>query len=275
MPSPNRIAPAQLARLIGLPQSPFILDVCTDEDFETHGTLLPAALRQPHDAVMALAPTLRGRSVVVVCHRGLKLSQGAAALLRSEGIAAEFLEGGIQGWRDAGLPVVPARMLPGEGSRQGTLWITRHRPKIDRIACPWLIRRFIDPRARFLFVAPAEVAAAAERFDATPFDAEGAAWSHRGELCTFDVMRQALGLDIPALTRLATIVRAADTNRFELAAQSPGLLAISLGLSRMYRDDNEQLEASLPVYDALYRWARDAHNETHDSPHPQSSGASG
>ena len=145
-------------------------------------------------------------------------------------------------------------------------WITREDAKVDRIACPWLIRRFIDPSAVFLFVAPQEVMGVAERFTATPFDIENVHWSHRCDLCTFDVMVEEFGLQTPALLQLATIVRAADTARLDLAPQAAGLLAVSLGLSRVYCDDLEQLEAGMLVYDALYRWCRDATDETHNWP---------
>jgi hypothetical protein len=146
--------------------------------------------------------------------------------------------------------------------------VTRARPKIDRIACPWLIRRFVDPRARFLFVSPTEVRSVAARFEATPFDVdvEDIFWTHRGELCSFDVMVEEFGLDIEPLRRLAAIVRGADTDRHELAPEAAGLLAVSLGLSRMYADDLEQLEAGMLIYDALYRWCRDATGETHNWP---------
>jgi hypothetical protein len=144
--------------------------------------------------------------------------------------------------------------------------VTRERPKVDRIACPWLIRRFVDPGAVFLFVAPAEVAAVAERFAATPLDVENVFWSHRGELCTFDVMVEELGLSTEPLQRLAKIVRGADTARPDLAPEAAGLLAASLGLSRMFSDDLEQLEAGLTLYDAFYRWCRDATGETHNWP---------
>jgi hypothetical protein len=144
--------------------------------------------------------------------------------------------------------------------------VTRSRPKIDRIACPWLIRRFIDPRAVFLYVASSEVSAVAERWGAMPYDVEGVFWSHRGELCTFDILLQECGLSLPALDRLATIVRGADTDRPDLAPEAAGLLAASLGLSRMYASDLEQLEAGMGLYDAFYRWARDATGETHNWP---------
>ena len=145
-------------------------------------------------------------------------------------------------------------------------WVTRERPKIDRIACPWLIRRFADPAAVFLFVAPAEVVAVGERFAATPFDIEGVFFSHRGERCTFDVMVEEFELSTEPLLRLATIVRGADTARLDLAREAPGLLAVSLGLSRTYADDLEQLVAGMVLYDGLYRWCRDATDETHNWP---------
>jgi hypothetical protein len=146
------------------------------------------------------------------------------------------------------------------------VWVTRSRPKIDRIACAWLIRRFVDPAAVFLFVAPAEVRAVAERFNGAPFDVEGVFWSHRGERCTFDTMLDELGLRTEPLAKLSTMVRAGDTARLDLAPEAAGLLAASLGLSRMYLDDLEQLEAAMTLYDAFYRWARDASDETHDWP---------
>jgi len=144
--------------------------------------------------------------------------------------------------------------------------VTRSRPKIDRIACPWLIRRFVDPAATFLFVSPSEVHAVAERFNGAPFDIEGVFWSHRGDRCTFDTMLDELGLQIEPLAKLAAIVTAADTDQLDLAPEAAGLLAASLGLSRMYSDDLEQLAAGVSLYDAFYRWARDASDETHDWP---------
>ena len=261
MPGPNQITPAQLMRLIGTPDAPTIIDVRIPDDFAAHPHLIPTATRHAHRQTAALAPSLMGQRVVVVCQRGQKLSEGTAALLRTHGIAAETLEGGTEAWMAATLPMVPAASLPATN-----LWVTRHRPKIDRIACPWLIRRFIDPTARFLFVAPAEVADVASRFDATPFDIEGVFWSHRGDTCTFDTLIAECALSTPALDRLALVVRAADTDRHDLSPQAAGLLAISVGLSRQYRDDLAQLEAGMILYDALYRWARDGHDEGHDWP---------
>ncbi|MBD9371195.1 chromate resistance protein [Rhizobium sp. ARZ01] len=264
MASYNAISPEKLARLIGTPRAPVIIDVRDDDDFAAAPCLLPSAIRKSYADVEAWAPAYRGRWVVVTCQKGLKLSEGVAAFLRRAGAQAEILEGGFAAWQETALPLVPVKSLPQEETAGGTLWVTRSRPKIDRIACPWLIRRFIDPEARFLFVSPSEVEAVAERFGATPFDVEGVFWSHRGELCSFDVMVEEFGLSFPALKHVARIVRGADTNRPDLEPQAAGLLAISLGLSRMYVDDLEQLEAGMLVYDALYRWARDATDEKHD-----------
>jgi hypothetical protein len=160
-------------------------------------------------------------------------------------------------WREAQLPTLTTAAVPAADARGRTVWVTRQRPKVDRIACPWLIRRFVDRDAVFLFVAASEVEAVAERFAATPFDIDGARWGHRGPLCTFDVMVDAFGLSHPALDRLATLVRAADTDRLDLAPEAAGLLAASLGLSHMHTDDLVQLDQGLGLYDAFYRWARE------------------
>jgi len=142
-------------------------------------------------------------------------------------------------------------------------WVTRARPKVDRIACPWLISRFIDPDAEFLFVAPGDVAAAAAATGAIPFDVEGVELSHDGPLCSFDALLRKYELTDPALHELARIVRGADTARPDLAPQCAGLLAISLGLSRIIRDDHEQLRHGMTLYDALYAWVREGQEEQH------------
>ena len=266
MPSPTEITVSQLSRLIGLPDTPVIIDICVDDDFAEDQRLIPSSFRYPFDAIGDLAPDLEGRRVVVVCQKGLKLSQGAAAILRVHHIAAEYLGGGIFAWRVAGLPMIPADKIPKPNADRRTMWVTRHRPKIDRIACPWLIRRFVDRDAQFLFVAPSQVMQVAEKFAATPFDIEGVFWSHRDDQCTFDTMITEFCLETETLKRLALIIRGADTDRHDLAPQSAGLMAASLGLSRMYRDDLSQLEAGMGLYDAFYRWARDAFEEGHDWP---------
>lgn len=266
MPSPTQITVSQLSRLVGTPDAPALIDVRIDEDFADDPRLIPGSRRIPHDKIADEAQSLSGRRAVVICQKGKKLSEGAAAILRASGIAAETLEGGQFAWRDAGELMVSEANIPARDKDGRTLWVTRQRPKIDRSACPWLIRRFVDPDAQFLFVAPSEVEAVAERFNATPFDIEGVFWSHRGELCTFDVMLSEFALETEPLKHLALIVRGADTNRHELAPEAAGLLSASLGLSRMYRDDLQQLDAGMLLYDAFYRWARDATDEGHDWP---------
>jgi rhodanese-related sulfurtransferase len=259
----------QLARRVGLPDAPLLIDVRTAEDAEADQRILPASIRRDHRQVADWAPALRGRNIVVICQKGLKLSEGTAAWLRHEGAQAEVLEGGFLGWAEAGMPLVATRHLPKRDPAGRTLWVTRQRPKVDRIACPWLIRRFVDSDAVFLFVAASEVPAVADRFGATPFDIDEVFWSHRGDTCTFDTMLEEFGLHTPALDRLATLVRGADTARLDLAPQCAGLLAASLGLSRQYRDDLAQLEAGLALYDAFHLWCRDATDETHNWPKPR------
>lgn len=266
--SPARISCANLARLIGTPNAPVVIDVRTDEDFTADPELVPSAIRHPFGSISELAPDLADQHAVVYCQKGLKISDGAAAMLASNGVHCEYLEGGHFGWRDAGLPLVPAAKIPTAEDREHSLWVTRIRPKIDRIACPWLIRRFVDPKAQFLFVAKANVEPVAERFNATPFDIEDVFWSHRGDQCTFDTMIEEFNLGTEPLLRLAQIVRGADTDKLDLSPQCAGLLAASLGLSRMYSDDYEQLEAGFALYDAFYRWSRDAVDESHQWPGP-------
>lgn len=256
MPAPNSISCEKLGRLIGLPDGPTIVDVRTDN-----------ALRIPGAVAAGWPADITPSAIVVVDEDGGAVGHGSAARLRSEGFSAEVLDGGFTAWRAAGLPVINAIALPERSHDKRTWWVTRARPKVDRIACPWLIRRFIDPFAGFLYVPAAEVSAVAREFGATPFDieAEGVRFTHRDELCSFDALLADFSLDrIAPLSRLATIVRGADTGRPDLAPEAAGLLAISLGLSRTYADDLAQFEAGMGVYDALYRWCRDASGETHD-----------
>lgn len=260
MPQFGQITPAQAFRLIGTPDAPALFDVRSEADIAALPRLIPTARQIPHSALATLTDP-PGRAITV-CTKGRKLSEGAAAWLRTLGWQAEVLEGGMLAWDAAGLPSIPLSILPAPG----TPWVTRHRPKIDRIACPWLIRRFIDPSARFLFVTPGEVPAVADHFAAIPYDIEGVTFSHRGDRCTFDALLDDFHLHSEALDRMATVIRAADTDRHDLAPQAAGLLALSVGLSRMFRDDLQQLEAGIALYDALYRWAREGHEEGHDWP---------
>jgi rhodanese-related sulfurtransferase len=266
MPSVTTITVSQLSRLIGLPHTPAIIDVRIDEDYRADPRLLPGSSRRDYRTIEQWAPSYHGKSVVVACQRGQKLSEGTAAWLRHAGIEAQTLEGGFEAWKRSNELLVRTDKLPDRDIQGRTVWVTRSRPKVDRVAGPWLIRRFIDPSAVFLFVMPAEVTAVAEHFKATPFDIEGVFWSHRGDTCTFDAMIEEFGLKSDPLMQLATIVRGADTARPDLTPQSAGLLAASLGYSRIYRDDLQQLEAAMALYDAFYRWCRDATVETHNWP---------
>ncbi|MGE0741311.1 MAG: chromate resistance protein ChrB domain-containing protein [Hyphomonadaceae bacterium] len=271
MPSNTSINASQLSRLVGTPDAPLLIDVRKDRDYSADQRLLPASRKRDAEAVNTWAAELRGRRAIVVCQHGGSRSEGAAAWLRASGIQAETLDGGYEAWRDAEGMLLSPDHLPPRNAQGQTVWVTRARPKVDRIACPWLIRRFVDADAVFLFVKQTEVREVAERYGAAAFDIEETFWSHRGDLCTFDVMVQEFGLKSQALDELALIVRGADTARLELAPESPGLLAASLGLSRMYRDDLQQLEAGMLLYDAFYRWRRDAAGENHNWPGPTKS----
>jgi rhodanese-related sulfurtransferase len=263
MPSPTEISVAQLSRIIGLPGAPVLVDVRPCDDDGSGRRLLPTARHMESQTVSTWAPDFSGQRVIVYCGDGGDVSQGTAAWLRQAGIDAQTLEGGFEAWRKAGEPLSRVDRLPERDEGGRTIWVTRARPKIIRIACPWLIRRFVDPAAVFLYVAPSEVTAVAERFKATPFDFGDGRWNDRGDACTFDVMLEEFNLQTKSLSRLAAIIRGADTGMPDLTLQSGGLLAISLGFSRMFKDDVAQLDATMPIYDALYRWCRDGTEETH------------
>lgn len=145
-------------------------------------------------------------------------------------------------------------------------WITRERPKIDRIACPWLIARFVDSAPEFMFVPADKVLEGARDTGAIPFDIPNVELSHDGPLCSFDAFLKRYGLDDPALGDLAVIVRGADTGKLDLAPQAPGLLALSLGLSALFSDDHEMLRHGMVMYDALYAWLKKARGESHGWP---------
>ena len=197
-PQPLSSPLTQFSRLIGLPHAPAIVDVRIDDDYRADPQTAAglAAPRLPgHRELGAGLPGQERRRRLPA---GQKLSEGTAAWLRHDGIDAQTLEGGFEAWKKANEPLVRTDKLPPRDDKGRTVWVTRSRPKVDRIACPWLIRRFIDPNAVFLFVLPSEVTAVAERFNATPFDIDGVFWSHRGETCTFDTMIEEFGLKIRA-----------------------------------------------------------------------------
>jgi rhodanese-related sulfurtransferase len=230
--------------------APLVIDVRRRPAFLGARDMIAGAIRRDPAELPSWASWLPpAREVVVYCVHGHEVSQNAAKALEERGIAARYLEGGIEeGWKAHGGEVF------GKPAEASTRWVTRERPKIDRIACPWLIARFIDPDAEFLYVPPGEVKSVAESRPAVPYDVPDVRFSHHGDLCSFDAFLKAYRLSDPTLSRLATIVRGADTGRLELARQSPGLLAISLGLSRIFHDDLEMLRHGMVMYDALYRW---------------------
>jgi rhodanese-related sulfurtransferase len=265
--SPNSISVAELKHLIGRPSCPPIVDVRRRPVFDQAESLIPTARWRDHSDMPALSATLPpGADVIVYCVHGHNVSQAAMAQLRLLGHRARALEGGIEAYGTAGGTLVKKAALPDGGWQQPSRWITRERPKIDRIACPWLIRRFIDAGAEVFFVAADQVEAAGQDLAATPFDIPGVAFSHDGERCSFDAFLRHFGIADPALDRLATIVRGADTGHPELAPQCAGLLAASLGLSALYPDDREMLQQGMTLYDALYAWCRDVAGESHGWP---------
>lgn len=251
------IAVPTLRPLVGTPRAPLVVDVRKPPAFDADPVMVAAALRRRHDAVAEWAGALPpGREIVVYCVHGHEVSQDAARALAERGIPARYLEGGIEAWKAAQAPTVRKLREAGHGTPAATRWVTRERPKIDRIACPWLVRRFVDPLARFDYVAPEQVREAARATGAIPYDVPGVQFTHRGERCSFDAILEDFGLRDPALDALAFIVRGADTGRLDLAPQAAGLLAVSLGLARNSPDDAAMLAAAMPVYDALYAWSR-------------------
>ena len=277
MPSPAPfVTPAELRPRFGRADAPLLLDVRRRERFDASDVLLPGAIYCEPEEVPYFARREPAREAVVYCVYGHDVSADAARALRAAGWDARVLAGGIEGgepgvdrdedvaaWRATPLPRIRKRPDLGVTGERPSRWITRARPKIDRIACPWLVLRFIDPRAQFSYVPAEQVLAEGRATGAVPYDIAGAPVTHEWERCSFDALLAAFDLHDPALARLAAIVRGADTSRPEIAPQSAGLLALSLGLSRLHSDDHHMLRQALPLYDALYAWCRDGQGETH------------
>ncbi|MEX2241621.1 MAG: chromate resistance protein ChrB domain-containing protein [Burkholderiales bacterium] len=244
------LTPAALRQALLSSQPPLVIDVRKTPTFLAATDMMRGALRRDPAAVESWRRTLPAAAqVVVYCVHGHEVSQGVAKAL-----GARYLEGGIEHWDGE-------RMAKPAGAP--TRWVTRERPKVDRIACPWLIRRFIDPEAEFLYVPAADVLRIAKGRAAIPYDVPEVEFSHVGGRCSFDAFLYRYRLADPALQELALIVRGADTNRPDLAPQAAGLVSISLGLSALFADDREMLEHGMVVYDALYAWCRSDKNEVH------------
>jgi rhodanese-related sulfurtransferase len=245
------LSPQSLYRLIGGARAPMIIDLRDAASLGADDIIIVGACRQaPEDVGHWRAALPADRLVVLYDAPGGAPSREIAAQLAATGIAARWLAGGLAAWRGAGL--LTRRRRAGDTGR----WVTRERPRIDRIACPWLIRRFVDPAAVFLYVPAGDVAAVAEKEGATPYDVAGAAFGHVGERCSFDAFLRLYAISDAALDRLAAIVRGADTGRPELAAEAPLLLMLSDHLRARFADDHAMLERGMPVYDALYAWCR-------------------
>jgi rhodanese-related sulfurtransferase len=259
--SKHTITASQLYEQLGTARAPIVLDVRLSKDIASDDRAIVAARRRDPEDVGRWSKDLpASRSVVVYCVHGRHVSQGVAAVLRERGLEARFLEDGIAGWRESALPT--RRMVaPTPGK-----WVTRERPKIDRIACPWLISRFIDPEAEFIYVPAVQVLPVASETGATPYDIDGVTFTHEGERCSFDTILRIYDIHDAALDHLAAIVRGADTSRHDLSPQCAGLFAISLGLSANFTDDHEMLAHGLVMYDALYTWCRSLQTETHNWP---------
>jgi rhodanese-related sulfurtransferase len=263
------ITPQDLWHTIGTGNAPVIFDVRRRDVYGSAPDLIPTARWRTAGDVAIWANALgQDRPIVVVCKAGHDFSQAVASYLRSNGVQASTLQGGYSAWKDADLPLVIKPELDRIVPKRPSLWVTRRRPKLDRVACPWLIRRFLDAEARFLFVEPDQVQAVAHETGAVPFDIKDVELSHEGERCSFDTMLKLFGLESePSLARLALIVRGADTARPDLAPEAAGLHAVALGLSALAGDDDHGLlQHGFLIYDALFAWLRFAADERHNWP---------
>ncbi len=243
----------ELYARLGTASAPMLVDVRRQEAFSADDKLIIGAFhRPPQDVDSWLDELPAGRPVVAYCSRGREVSQGVAAGLRAAGVKAAYLEGGVSAWTEKHMPT---RRKLDAGEKD---WVTRAHPKIDRIACPWLISRFINSNARFVYVPADQVAATAMETGATPYDIKSTEFGHVGDRCSFDAIVRIFDIKDPALDRVATVVRGADTSRRDLAPECEGLYAISFGLSANFPDDHEMLRHGLVIYDALYTWCRKA-----------------
>jgi hypothetical protein len=256
----NSVTASNLREMLSGGQPPIVIDVRRQPAFTSSTVMVQGALRRDPERVRDWAKTLPlASSAVVYCVHGHEVSQKTAGRSARAGRYGELSGGGFEeGWQTQG------GSLDQKPAGASTRWVTRERPKIDRIACPWLIARFVDPLAEFLYVPSSTVRAAAKETDAIPYDVPDVHFTHDGELCSFDafIKHYRLGAD-PALQRLALIVRGADTAKLDLAPQAPGLAAVSLGLSRIFPDDHEMLKHGMVLYDALYSWCKEGQDEVH------------
>lgn len=252
------ISPTVLAKARESATPILVIDVRRQPAWQSSTEMMEGALRRDPEAIATWADELPPAvSIAVYCVHGHEVSQNAAQALRQLDLNAQFLEGGFEAWKEATGKVMA------KPAGASTRWVTRERPKVDRIACPWLVSRFIDRDADFLYVPAAEVKQVAAARNAIPYDIPDVDFSHEGEKCSFDAFIRKFALTDPALLQLADIVRGADTARPDLAPQAAGLVALSLGLSRLYQDDHAMLRAGIVMYDALYLWCKEGQDELH------------
>jgi rhodanese-related sulfurtransferase len=243
---------SELYARLGTASAPMLLDVRRPDAFESDDKLIIGAIRHAPEGVGTWSKELPSdRPIVIYGCDGSGAGEGVATSLRVAGADVSYLEGGFSGWQQMKLPTRRRRR-----GRADDKWVTREHPKIDRIACPWLISRFINPDAQFLYVPPDRVTTVAAETGGIPYDIKGAEFGHVGERCSFDAIVGIFDIKDPALDQVATIVRGADTSRLDLAPECEGLHAISIGLSANFPDDHEMLRHGLVIYDALYARCR-------------------
>jgi rhodanese-related sulfurtransferase len=253
---------------LGSAAAPLLIDVRRTANFHADTCMAASATwRDPFAIEDWLKFMPRHRTIVVYCVHGHEISRNACAAMQNAGLRAHYLDGGYEAWKTAGGPLIRKHASLGipSATNAPSKWITRERPKIDRVACPWLIRRFIDPMAEFLYVPAGRVLEDAQTLGAHPYDVPDVPFSHRGDACSFDAFVEDFAIDDAALRSLAAIVRGADTGVPALTPQSAGLLAVSLGLSALHPDDHVMLEHGFTIYDALYAWLKSARKEVHNA----------
>ena len=266
----NYVSTRAIYAQLALQHGPLLVDARSEQDVDRVPRMIPGALRLARPDAPHVGHQLPlQKQIVLYSSSGHDLAP-LANELNARGGRVCIMQEGLEGWIADELPTT--RVRPELGVPGSSHWVTRERPKIDRLACPWLIRRFIDPEATFFYVPATRVRAEAAGLGAQPYDIADVTFSHRGSKCSFDAFLDEFDLHDPKLDELAQIVRAADTGKLQESREAPGLLAISLGLSASIADDQLLLEQAMMVYDALYAWCKTAHDETHSWPQKIQSG---
>jgi rhodanese-related sulfurtransferase len=255
------VSPQAIYDRLGLADAPLVVDTRSTADLAALPRLIPGALHFDARSMRHWSQQLPTHRPIVLCGRTGEFDVALLNAVAAHNHDVSWLAGGVAGWIDQQRPTIAVRTDLGVPGR--SQWITRERPKIDRLACPWLLRRFIDPAATFFYVPAQSVRAQATTLRAEPFDIPDVTFSHRGARCSFDAFLDEFDLQDPPLQKLAHIVRAADTGELAASVEAPGLLAISLGLAATIRDDHLLLEQAMLVYDALYVWCKTSPHESH------------